>query len=233
MTSSEQAAPDDGRSTGVAEIVTVPLSPEDAERTAERRLRSDGVDDLWLGLSLAMFGFILVADLPSIRLFPLLFMLGGVSIRRYLRRRLTDPYLGYVKERGEPPNTLTKPMKLSDVGGLQGLAIFLLLAGAAYWLGTHVGIDMSGVLRYRRFGTLIFAGLIAAARVYEGWPLTVRGCWIVGVALATGVFGTWRWSSLSPGLGTVLIGVGAVLFVYGVLALQRVRRLPIAEEPQS
>jgi len=204
-----------------------PVSPEEAEEAAQRRLRSDGVDDVVWGVILVTFGLVFVGPLRSLGAFTAFVTTGAILFGRFLRKRISDPRLGYVKRLDEPPLPVMKPIALKDAAwGVGALVVIVLLINVDYtWFWRH--IDLSWLLRVRRFAAVALGLLTVAGFCLGDRRPTSRDYTLAGLSLAAGVFGSWYWSAMLPGLGAVLATMGMVPLLDGALALWRIRRLPV------
>jgi len=195
-----------------------------------RRYNADGISDLVFGVLSAGYGLIGFIDLdPHIKeaVFVLLIAvlgLGGPDIQTFLRRRFTDPRLGYAKPRSDTE----APSGQGRLVTVLWVAALLLFFFGRWILRLAVGTDHSA-----RFSPMVAALeaclLTLMAALGAGSP---RFYVYVTALLGWAALVQFWWPS-RLGESAVWLAAGVIYLVGGGVALWRTYRLPVLDEPAA
>ncbi len=193
------------------------------DRLAYRESLQDGLADMMM----ASFFIVpaVVVDRPAMNwlfLVPLL-LLGPVH--RTLRRRYVEPRLGYAELQGEKPGRLFLGIACFGVGVVAILALILLGLG-----------DIGDPGQWRRWAAGLAGVMFAGGLLYAGRRSGLPSYHLLALISAIGgiLLALFIDSGSYRGLRVYLLGMGVIVFCFGLLRFTRfIRNNPIRQEESN
>ena len=188
---------------------------EHLEKESRRLFAEDGLLYIFLGLLLllvgvgfAVPGLSWLVGFSAVLIFPV----------EVLRRRITYPRLGYARF-SAPPGTVRGMLAFAAIV-VVGLVVIAFAAGG----------------RFQAYLPLAFS-IVFALSLYFGMAVhgvRARDWLIIGLALAAGLFTTWRYDDWHDGTAVLFGLMGVVSLLIGFIKLIRfMRKYPMPAESES
>ncbi|MCB9458028.1 MAG: hypothetical protein H6670_00155 [Anaerolineaceae bacterium] len=175
----------------------------------------DGLLDLIVGIIIALFGLVILADQPA--------FVGMIGIPAVfyipLKQRISQPRMGYIRFESKEKQTFKLTLSV-----LLGVLVLVALAGL-FIVGNGMPDSFRTILRENM--RLIFSGFLGVSLLAAALFLNNRRFYVYAVV---GVLLIWASMLVPFHLGIAVTALAAILVLTGLyLVIQFIRRYPLDE----
>ncbi|MCA9895067.1 MAG: hypothetical protein KC615_18905 [Anaerolineae bacterium] len=191
------------------------LKTKGLEQKLYTAYHQDGLLDLIVGIIIALFGLVILADQPA--------FVGMIGIPAVfyipLKQRISQPRMGYIRFESKEKQTFKLTLSV-----LLGVLVLVALAGL-FIVGNGMPDSFRTILRENM--RLIFSGFLGVSLLAAALFLNNRRFYVYAVV---GVLLVWASMLVPFHLGIAVTALAAILVLTGLyLVIQFIRRYPLDE----